>query len=404
MVRHAIVGAYLRAAVHEKHLPATAASGKLYARILIIRLDDIGDFVLTTPFLKAMRSGFPGSHISLLVNSSVASLARNCPYVDEVLQFQVVQHPAPFDQIIALLRARRFAIRQLAKKAFDCAIIPRADIDNACALAMAYYSGIPIRVGYSEGVLPLKSIKNSGYSRFLTHPVNSVVGRHEVEWALNVAEILGAKVDDRRLALWPSDTDMVPSVKELWGNGQEQKNWVAIAPGANLDRRRWPTSRFAELARELIRCRDIGIVIVGGGADVSLGRSIVSEAGTSTKEILDLTGRLTLGQTSLVLRRCQLFIGNDSGPMHIAAAMGVPCLEISCHPKDGEELASNSPARFSPWGVRHLVLQPERATSPCAASCVKSRAHCICQISVDQVIVAACRLMDDDPESSFYQN
>lgn len=390
--RHEIIGAYLRATVPVKQTVTAMATGRPYSRILIIRLDDIGDFVLTTPLLRAMRKGFPTSRISLLINSTVAPLACRCPHVDEIIQFEIDRTPPPLDQIAALVRAMRFAKSELADRGFECAVIPRADIDNACALAMAYHAGIPVRVGYSECVLPLKRIKNAGYDGFLTHPVTAIFGTHEVEWSLNLATTLGIDATDSHLELWPSDVSAA-SVSEALSRVVRGRNaLVAIAPGANLGRRRWPDSEFAAVARRLIKHQRLGVVIIGGPGDADLGGRIVSAVGA--REIENLTGSLSLDQTASVLRQCQLFIGNDSGPMHIAAAMGVPCVEISCHPKDGAALAANSPLRFSPWGVRNLVLQPEHAISPCTNSCVKKYAHCITQITADEVYVSACNLLE----------
>lgn len=388
--RHAVLGVYLRATVEDAR--AIIADCPSYSRILIIRLDEIGDFVLTTPLLRELRARFPAAHISLLISSTVASLAYRCPYVDEIIQFEVRHGPPPFDQIMALARARRFAQSELADRKFQCAIIPRADIDNACALAMAYYAGIPVRIGYSECVLPLKRIKNAGYDCFLTSAVTSIVGTHEVEWTLNIGTLVGIKSYDRRLELWPSDGSIAADLEALVKLEGKGTALVAIAPGASLGRRRWPISRFAIVSRELITQRGARVVIIGGPDDRELARRIVTEG--EAGKVLNFAGSLSLDQTALVLRYCQLFIGNDSGPMHIAAAMGVPCLEISCHPKGGDALAANSPLRFYPWGVDNVVLQPDHAMSPCVDSCTKAYSHCIRQITVDQVYMSACILMD----------
>lgn len=392
-VRHLALGAYLRAINRRPEAARSLPDLGSFARVLIVRLDEIGDFVLTTPLLRAVRQSFPALHVSLLVSSKVMALAYDCPYVDEVIPFDIVRAPRPFDQVVSLMRARAFARRRLAGGKFQCALIPRADIDNAGAAAMSHYAGIPVRIGYSERVLPLKAIKNAGYDGFLTHAVAALHGRHEVQWSLNLALLAGAKTDDTRLELWPGEALRASVAARLERFKGGRGFLVALAPGANLDRRQWPASRFAAVARTIIRQRGAKVVIVGGADDVALAERLAAEAGCA-ESILDLTGKLSLGETASLLAQCRLFIGNDSGPMHIAAAMGAPCVEISCHPKDGDALAANSPARFSPWGIASTVLQPERATHPCVDSCSKSEAHCIRQIGVEEVLLAACRLLD----------
>lgn len=389
--RHLPVSAYLHMTVRSTLQPLYDLKVQRFSRILVLRLDDIGDFVLTSPLLRAMRNGFPSAHISLLINSRVADLARECPYVNEIIEVDVARAPAPIDQLVTLVRAKEFAKRELADKGFQCALIPRPDIDNAGALAMAYYAGIPVRIGYSEWVLPLKHTKNRGYDRFLTHPIGSLQGSHEVEWLLNIGEIVGADVRDDRLELWPPHASRQAVRAVLSTARHKDKPLIALAPGASLDRRRWPVASFAALANMLIERRAARIIVVGAAGDAESGERIKSGAGAG--DVINAAGRLSLNETASLLGECQLFIGNDSGPMHMAAAMGVPCVEISCHPKDGGRLAANSPTRFAPWGVRNVVMQPQHASTPCSGSCSKNYAHCIMQVTIDEVFMAAEELL-----------
>lgn len=101
--------------------------------------------------------------------------------------------------------------------------------------------------------------------------------------------------------------------------------------------------------------------------------------------LIDIVGKSTLRQTGAVLKRCHLYVGNDAGPMHLAAAASLSVIEISCHPLGGSPFHSNSPSRFRPWGVPHVVLQPEEASHPCSVACSVGSPHCILNISVEQV-------------------
>ena len=109
--------------------------------------------------------------------------------------------------------------------------------------------------------------------------------------------------------------------------------------------------------------------------------------------IINVVGKATLRQTGAFLKRCHLYVGNDAGPMHLAVAAGVPVIEISCHPLDGSQWHPNSPKRFGPWGVLHRVLQPLNALVPCSEGCIADRAHCILDISVEQVKQAISSLL-----------
>ena len=107
---------------------------------------------------------------------------------------------------------------------------------------------------------------------------------------------------------------------------------------------------------------------------------------------MSIAGQMTLRQTAAVLERTNLVIANDSGPMHLAGAAGVPVVEISCHPADGNVLHANAPQRFHPWEERYEVVQPVKAHEPCTGSCEWHDAHCILGVSVEMVTEAVRRL------------
>jgi len=102
---------------------------------------------------------------------------------------------------------------------------------------------------------------------------------------------------------------------------------------------------------------------------------------------------LRLGASAALLKRCRLYIGHDTGAMHIAAAVGVPVVEISCHPKTGSPYSWNAPERFGPWGVPCRVLRPERPLPPCREECDAREPHCITQITAEEVLEAAESLL-----------
>jgi ADP-heptose:LPS heptosyltransferase len=166
---------------------------------------------------------------------------------------------------------------------------------------------------------------------------------------------------------------------------------MALAPGASAPRKCWPVERFVELGRVLVREYDTRFVAVGGPQDWHLGLRLETELGSS--RVLNLAGRATLRQTAAVLERCCLTVSNDSGPMHLAAAVGSPVVEIAWHPCGGSPADPDSPARFHPWGVPHVVVQPEHATDGCRDRCESGEPHCILEIQPDRVLEAVRKLV-----------
>jgi len=325
-------------------------------RVLVVRLDEIGDVVLTIPMLRELRRNLPNARITLLVKPLVHNLVEHCPYVDEVLTFDVSRGP--------LLRHWR-AWRQ-TRRGFDLAVLPRWDADRYHGAFVTRLSGARWRVGYSVNVSKRKRQFNRGYDRLFTHTIFDVRPRHEVERNLDVVRFLGGTVRDDKLELWLDDQDQ-QRAKEFLPPGQQP---VAFGPGKGDLKRRWPAANFAELGRVL----HTPVVVVGGKGDPQLGEPFINAV-----------GQLTLRQTAALLKHCRLFVGNDSGPKHLAAAMGVPVVEINAHPIDGSPLHLHSPARFGPWGVPHQVLQPLRATPPCSSACTASGPHCILAVTIEQV-------------------
>jgi ADP-heptose:LPS heptosyltransferase len=350
--------------------------------ILTVRLDEIGDVVLTSPFLRELRCNAPQAWITLIVKPEIKALVELCPYVNEVLTFD--SHAAPrFKQLRLHARALGLTSKALWRRHFDLAILPRWDVDYYHSTFLAYFSGAACRAGYSEKISELKQRQNSGFDSLLTHVLDDRAPKHEVERNLNVLRFLGAAVKEDQLELWLGPEDRAFAEQMLASLGiRDSDLLLACAPGAGAAKRRWPIERFIDLGRRILRDFDLHVVVVGGADDRKLGSRLQQELGA---RVINLAGEATLRQTAAVLERTQLMVTNDAGPMHLAAAAGSSVVEISCHPRNGATSHANSPTRFRPWGVPHVVLQPERAAAPCQEACEAPETHCILGIEVECV-------------------
>jgi heptosyltransferase-2 len=354
-------------------------------RALVVRLDEIGDVVMTTPFLRELRRNLPRAWITLVVKPGVRNLVELCPYVNEVLTYDWNIS----DRLRRLRRhgrALNLACQRLWRRRFDLAIVPRWDADHYHATFLAYFSGAPWRVGYSEDVIPHKRQHNRGLDRLLTHALNDDAVKHEVERSLDLLRFLGATVQDDRLELWLGEEDEAFADSVLRRHGLESgEPLVGLCPsGGNSRLKQWSASRFIELARWLLSRHGARIVIVGGPGEEALGQQIERGLGPSA---INAVGKTTLRQLAALLRRCRLYIGNDAGPTHIAAAMGTPLVALfgpTCH------------HRFRPWGERQEVLWLGLPCSPCLAGqhidrcpeCVFDFPRCMLDITVEQAKAA----------------
>ncbi|MBK9239159.1 MAG: glycosyltransferase family 9 protein [Acidobacteria bacterium] len=343
-------------------------------RVLVIRLDEVGDMVLTSPFLRELRAALPDARITLVVRPSIHNLVELCPYVDSVLTFDTTSRSA----FTAAARARRFVRAHLQSGPFDLAIVPRWDDDPRFASVLAFVSGARHRVGYRERSL-------------LTHVCDAGPEQHEVLRNLDLIRFMNAGVHTEQLELWLGATDEHVAQDLLASHGVQPGGFLlGLAPGAANARRRWPTSGFAEVAAWSLRTHGGHVVVVGGEGDRLLGEHLRDTLGPS---VINAAGQATLRQTAALLKSCSLFVGNDSGPMHLAAASRIPVVEISCHPQGGEPDHNNSPLRFGPWGTRHVVLQPAAPLAPCRTACRAEVAHCIRGISATAVVAHAAALL-----------
>lgn len=351
-------------------------------RVLVVRLDEIGDVVMTTPFLRELRRLLPTSWITLVVKPALRNLVEFCPYINEVLTYDW-QVPRYWCHLQRSWRALRLSYRHLFRRRFDLAVVPRWDADYYHAAFLAYLSGALWRVGYSENVIDHKRRLNHGFDRLFTHVLDNNSIKHEVEHNLDVIRFLGGTIQAERLELWLGAEDEAFANQVLFLRGvQANSILVAFGPGAGAPNRMWPLLNFVKLGNWLKRECHGRIVVVGAKGEELLGQELQRQLGDT---VINVVAQSTIRQTGALLRYCHLYVGNNTGPMHLAAAAGVPVIDISCHPLGGSPWRLNSPRRFSPWGVPHRVLQPERPLDPCSEACTSAVPHCIRGVTVEQV-------------------
>ena len=365
-----------------------------FQRILLLRLDGIGDVVLNASLIRELRRFFPQSWITLVVQPQVYKLVELCPYVNEVLTCGGAMSRY-FYPIQAQWRAVRLVWRHLWGRRFDLALVPRWGADSSGAPFAAYYSGATWRVGYSERSNALRQAANRGYDRLFTHVLLDSALKHEVEHNLDVLRFLGGQVSSPALELWLSREDEQWAEEALGGREARSEGLlIAFGFGASSRHRSWPAANFVQLARRLNAKADCRFVLLGGAGQEAEGDEI--QHGLD-REALSLAGKTTLRQAAALLKRCDLFIGSDSALMHLAAAAGKPVVMISCHPASGDPYHTNSPEFFRPWTESYHVCQPAAPIPPCKGGCGSRDPHCILGVTVDQVESAATALLASLP-------
>ena len=365
-------------------------------QVLVIRLDQIGDVIMTIPFLRELKRNMPNAHISLIVRKETFNLVECCPYVDDIMifDFNTRDYWGKFlNYFVHLYHALRLSSQHLRPRGFQLAIIPRSDADYYLGTFISYLSGSPRRVGFDENFYPWKRIYNPTFNSLLTHIIGNTLPQHEVQNSLGVIRFLKGDIQDENIEMWFNEKDFQferQFVSEFQITSQDFL--IALGTGANDGRRIWPMKNFIEIARVLLGQYKAKFLLIGGPSDQSLARDFIEQF---PQVSVDLTGKTTLRQAIIAMKNCRLFLGNDSGPMHLASAAGIPVVEISCHPLNGKPWHPNSPKLYGPWRVPSRVVQHRSGLGNCLEGCREHHPHCITQIRVHDVLSAVNEILAD---------
>jgi heptosyltransferase-2 len=344
-------------------------------KILVMRYRFIGDTVLTIPFLRNLRRAEPNAYIVWMVAPRSSDVVKDVPYVDELIYWDPVTIHADSTGGHRTWSSKLRFIRELRARRFDKIYVLKRSLSSA---VLAWLSAAPERIGFAT----------EGRGVLLTKRVPYRHDRHEVLNFLAVLQADGIQVTDDHLELWgtPEEDAFVQALLRNKGIGTGEK-LVAIHPFSAVVERGWPLENFAQLAAELAE-KGFSPVILGGPGD----RGRFEEArGLSRQRVADLAGELTIRQTAALLRKAGLFVGNDSGIMHVAAAAGVPVVAL---------FGPQSPVKFGPWGKKTKVIYKAFPCSPCRqkffTECRPSdrmRPFCIEKITVAEVLTESLRLL-----------
>ncbi len=334
-----------------------------YKRILIARTDRVGDVLLSTPVIKALRDEFPCAYIAMIVSPYAKEIVEGNPYLDEVIIYDKDGKHKSWRRTV------KFASR-LKKKRFDLAVILHPT--NRVHL-IAFLAGIRRRLGYNRklGFLLTDRLKHT----------KQLGEKHELEYNLDLLKHIGIRAEDKALFM-PVNPEAEVWVKDLFKQQglKEADKLLAIHPAASCPSKIWPNERFAEAADRLIEKYGFKVLVVAGPKDTLLAQSVIKNM---RYPAIDLSGKTSVSQLASVIRRCRLFISNDSGPVHIASAVGTPVVSIF-----GRAQKGLSPKRWGPLGKKDKVLHKQVGCIECLAhNCTKEFA-CLKAVTVDDVLKA----------------
>ncbi|MGV8075289.1 MAG: lipopolysaccharide heptosyltransferase I [Syntrophobacteraceae bacterium] len=321
------------------------------AKILIVKPSALGDIVHSLPFLAALKDRFPASEVHWVVAKGFQGLLEDNPLIAKLWVIEKDQWKR-YSRMHHTMFALRDLFQRLREERFDI-VVDLQGLFRSGVISRA--TGAKYRIGFKEA--------REGSSFFYTHKVRGGKDIHAIERYHRVASYLGCATHDLHYPMPPplQDSSLVHSLPQ---------DYIVIAPAAGGEAKKWPAERFGLLASEL-PCRSL---VVAGKPDEHLVRQVVN---ASRGKAVSLAGKTSLRELIEIIRHARLLVSNDSGPMHIAAALNVPVFAL---------FGPTNPARTGPYGNIHTNISAGLSCSPCYKRKKCKNWNCMEAITVENVL------------------
>jgi heptosyltransferase-2 len=328
----------------------------MYKRILIKVPNWLGDAVMGLPTIKGMRSLFPDSYLAVLVKSELEDLFLHEPDINEVISYESRRG-------LKRLSTEYKMIKQIKGKGFDMALILPRSFHSAL---IGFLSKIPNRVGYAS----------EARSKLLTQTLprtKESLSQHRVYYFLNLLNIWGRPV------AFSAPRITIPKTTRDWVADKTRNIKEHLVVGFNTgatygSAKCWLPERYVQLAKDLINKKKVWIILFGSPAEEKLNLAIASKINHSN--VLNYTGKTSITQMAGLLSSCRLLVTNDTGTMHVAAAVRTPVVAI---------FGPTDPVTTLPFGNNHTIIRKEISCSPCLKRICPTDHHCMKSILVDEV-------------------
>jgi len=335
-------------------------------KILIRATNWVGDAIMALPALRAVRKRFPGAEIAIVGRTYVADIYRDQEICNQLISYDSAGLHAGFsgrERLAAELRTQKFDVALLLQNAFDAAWL-------------AWRANIPERIGYA------RDARSFLLTKAVPLPRLGEIPAHEKFYYLELlrrARWLDSVQDESFIGLHVPEEKRRSADEFLCKSGVRQGAIrIAIGAGASYGSAKcWPPPRFADVANRLQSETEADVILFGTAAEATVSTAIASEM---TRPPIDITGQTAIADLPALLSQCHLFIGNDSGAMHVAAAVGLPIVAI---------FGPTDPFGTAPITLRCSIVQQKPYCSPCFLRRCPTDHRCMTAITADMVEAAA---------------
>ncbi|WP_315788827.1 lipopolysaccharide heptosyltransferase II [Fischerella sp. JS2] len=359
--------------------------------ILCIRLDTIGDVLMTTPAIRAVKLSHPRRRITLLTSSAGTAVASLVPEIDEVIVYDAPWLKATAPRLNSIPEYEM--AQYLRSLKFDGAVIFTVYSQNPLPSAfVCYLADIPLRLAHCHEN-PYQLLTD-----WVKDPEPENFVRHEVQRQLDLVGTIGCNTDEKRLSLHVPEKALavVDDILQKLGIDQ-QRPLVVVHPGATAASRRYPPEKFALVVRTLVMEMGMQVIFTGTESEQELVAEIqrmiiaadaianlTDNLSAKSASFHSLVGCLKLSELAALLQLSSLLISNNTGPVHIAAAVGTPVVDL---------YALTNP-QHTPWSIPHRVLFHDVPCKYCYKSiCPEGHHQCLDLVTPESVVNAACELL-----------
>jgi len=354
-------------------------------RILCVRLDNMGDVLMCTPAMRALVQALAGRRLTLLASPAAAAVTPFIPAVHAVLTYSA---PWVKGNTVADADAMRELAGRLRAACFDGAVIFSSFSQSALPAALlCFEAGIPLRLAHCREN-PYQLLTD-----WIGDPEPEKGVRHEVLRQLSLVATIGCRPDNERLSFAVREADLAwvrRRLRPVLAGGA--RSWVLLHPGASAPSRRYPAAHWAGVIRRLSREQGLRVVLSGEAGDAELIAGIIRESGVSGTPArmadgaaYSLAGELDLGKLGAAIALAPVFVSNNTGPAHIAAALGTPVVDL---------YALTNP-QHTPWQVESRVLFHDVPCRYCYKSvCPQGHHRCLAGVEPERVVAAVRSLLD----------
>ena len=339
-------------------------------RVLLVRVDNLGDVLLTTPAFRAVRQTLPWAHLALLAGPAGCEVSKLNPDIDETILYHALSEDVYF-QLPQDPEREMAAIQALKERTFDAAIIFTSYKQSALPVAyLCYLAGIPLRAAGSF----------EGSGSLLTHRhryEETIPPKHETLRGLELVESLGFPPVEPEMVLVPREEDEETATKLL--ERYDVERFVVVHPGSSASSRTYPAERYASVVEELADRGRLPVLVTGGPGEEDLTRQVAGSAGIA------LGGETGFGEFASLVGRAAVVVTNNTGTTHVASALKAPVVTVFA--------GTNPPEQWGPWRTPHHLLTYPVPCSPCYKRVCPIGHECLTGIAPSSVVEAALDLL-----------